>query len=46
MMSLNIGVSQGATLGWTSPTIIVLFVTFIIGIFLFYKVETSKVIVS
>lgn len=42
MMSLNIGVSQGATLGWTSPTIIVLFVTFIIGIFLFYKVETSK----
>ena len=42
MMSLNIGVSQGATLGWTSPTIIALFVTFIIGIFLFYKVEISK----
>lgn len=42
MVALNIVVSKGSELGWTSMTIIVLAIIVIIGIIAFYKVERSS----
>lgn len=41
MVALNIVVSKGSELGWTSPLVLILAVIVIIGLFAFYKVEQA-----
>jgi DHA2 family multidrug resistance protein-like MFS transporter len=42
MVALNIVIGQGATLGWLSPTILILTVVFLIAIVVFFKIETGN----
>jgi DHA2 family multidrug resistance protein-like MFS transporter len=42
MVALNIVVGQGATLGWSSPPVILLFVVFLVSLGAFFKIETGN----
>ncbi|EOH93305.1 hypothetical protein UAW_02553 [Enterococcus haemoperoxidus ATCC BAA-382] len=41
MVALNVVVSKGSELGWTSPIVLILAVVVIIGLIAFYKVEQA-----
>ena len=43
MVALNIVIGQGATLGWSSPTVLLLTVVFVVSAVVFFKIETGNV---
>jgi MFS transporter, DHA2 family, multidrug resistance protein len=42
MVAVNVVVSQGAVLGWLSPTVIVLTALFVVAAVIFFRVESGK----
>lgn len=43
MLAINIAIGQGSSLGWLSPSIIILVVVFIVSAFVFFRVEKKNV---
>jgi DHA2 family multidrug resistance protein-like MFS transporter len=42
MVALNIVIGQGATLGWLSPTVLILTGVFVVSSIVFFKIETGN----
>jgi len=43
MVALNIVIGQGATLGWSSPLVLILTVVFLVSAIVFFKIEIGNV---
>ena len=43
MVALNIVIGQGATLGWFSPTVLILTTVFVVSSIAFFRIETGNV---